>query len=61
MHLINDGITVVQNTNGSAVNEIAWALSGPNGVLEAETNYKCSLDYGDQFDCECIELMAHQL
>lgn len=53
VHLINDGITVVRNSDGVLVNAINWGLSAPSGVAKSQTKFKCILDGSMQeFDCK---------
>ena len=51
-HLINDGVTVVANSDGVLVNKITWATSGREGLQESQSTYRCRLDGGSGFDCE---------
>ena len=54
VHLINDGTTEMENSNGTLVNSINWGLSAPYEVAKSQTRFKCKLDDSvEEFDCKC--------
>ena len=51
MHLINDGITYINNTVS-----IEWGLSGPSDVEQDRTTFTCRLNGGPSFVCKLFHL-----
>ena len=54
LHLTNYGVAMVPNSAGVMVNVISWGLSGPEGIEEGMTNFRCRLDGQNTHTCEYI-------
>ena len=54
MHLINDGVTAVENSEGVLVGSIHWGMSGHRDLVESATNFTCELDDMEQVACKCV-------